>query len=316
MRACLLFITITSCLLAEFVVRERLYPGAVRLGGQVVPLFDKGYLIYLHQPNRLQVFRPDGQVAYDMELACPGAGTCSATGVSVDSAGSIAVGFAYWTRQGRASGVRILGPEGRELRFIDTSPYVPTNLCFDRNDQLWSIGRPSDAFGGISDPVDYEVVRKFSPDGKEVGRYLPRSMWPNKKAQPGRIGRGYWHMYAAEDRIGAIFHANHADNPAEWIEWDFHGNILSRTVIPSHIPNGRAYTSDGRLFGRFRIEGKQRPELRMLDTRTREWRPMPANLPESVEFEGAFLLGSDGSNLVYQVGYGNVRLLWVRPGSL
>ena len=34
----------------------------------------------------------------------------------------------------------------------------------------------------------------------------------------------------------------------------------------------------------------------------------------AAESDGAFLLGADGEHLVYRVGYGNVRLFWVRPG--
>ena len=40
--------------------------------------------------------------------------------------------------QDRVNGIRILDPRGREVRFLDTSPYVPMMLAFDANDELWS----------------------------------------------------------------------------------------------------------------------------------------------------------------------------------
>src|SRR3712207_1182450 len=116
---------------------EATYPGAV---GPNVPLFDKGYLIYLRQPNRLQVFRPGGDSAIDMELACPGTGACSATGVAADSRGNVAVSFGYWKATGRGAGIRILGPGGREVRFIETHAYLATALSFDGADNLWTFG--------------------------------------------------------------------------------------------------------------------------------------------------------------------------------
>ena len=313
MRPCLLLFALSVCVQADSPVREMVYSRVSTTGGQVVPLFDNGYLIYPHQPNRLQVVRPDGHIAYDMELPCPGTGTCSAAAVAVDSDGNVAVSFGYWTRAGRGSGIRILAPQGQEVRFIETSPYLATSMCFDRKGDLWSAGRQSDSSGEMEDQQDYSVVRKFSREGQNIGNYLPRSLWPNRKAQPGRFGRGYWHMYSASERIGAIFHENHADNPAEWIEWDLNGNIVSRTII-STSRSGRAYTSDGRLYCRFRTNDKRYSELRVLDTASGNWFTVSANLPAAAESDGAFLLGADGAHLVYRVGYGNVRLLWVRPG--
>jgi hypothetical protein len=112
-----------------------------------------------------------------------------------------------------------------------------------------------------------------------------------------------------------VIHESNAFNPEEWIEWDLNGNLLNRTVIPKRIADGRAYTSDGRLYVRFRVARSQRPELRVLDRATGDWLRVAANVPEAAEEEGAFLLGADGRELVYRVGYGNVRLHRVKPGD-
>ena len=120
-------------------------------------------------------------------------------------------------------------------------------------------------------------------------------------------------MYAASDRIGAIIHESYADSAPEFVEWNLDGKLICRTVIPSDTSFGRAYTSDGRFYVRLR-EKRSRPELRVLDVSDGTWKPLPANLPEPTELDGAFLLGADGEELVYRVGHGNTRLIWARPG--
>ena len=294
--------------------REMVYSSAVTVGGQIVPLYDKGYLIYLHQPNRLEVHRPDGQLAYNFELPCPGTGMCSAAAVAADSKGNIAVSFGYWDSNRRASGIRVLNSQGKEARFIETSLYVPMNLCFDNNDNLWSLGWQRDSMTqDTEEQQDYMLVRKFSPEGKQIGRYLPRSLWPNRKAHPGAGGRGYWNMYAASDRIGTLIHEFYADQKPELVEWDLNGNLIRRTVIPGETSHGRAYTSDGRLYVRMLGNGAG-AELRVLEGSDGTWKTLPDNLPDRAELDGAFLLAADGINLVYRVGHGNTRLIWARPG--
>ena len=297
---------------AETSVREVIYSGAVSAGGQIVPRFDKGWLAYVYHPNRLELFRPDGQRALDTEVQCPGSGFCSTAGIAVGSRGTIAVTLAYIDAKGRGSGIRLLSPEGRELRFIDTFPYVPVSLAFDEEDDLWSLGWQRGEDREYEDRSDYPIVRKFSRDGKATGAYLRKSLWPNPKANPGYAGRGYWHMNAAAGRIGAIVHEDDGDNVAEWIVWNLNGNVLSRTPLSDRLSLGRAFTADGRLYARFARQKGQTPELRVLDTATAKWTAAADNLPER-ERSAAFLLGADGNDLVYRVGHGMVRLLRVPP---
>ncbi len=128
-------------------------------------------------------------------------------------------------------------------------------------------------------------------------------------------------------RIGAVIHENFADQPAEWVEWDLDGKLINRTVLARDFaPLGRAFTrsSDGRLYSYDWLEKadgkKARPAnskrvLRVLDTGSGTWQVVDDNLPREINEDYGFLLGSDGDDLVYRVGYGNVRLVWARPGS-
>ena len=100
----------------------------------------------------------------------------------------------------------------------------------------------------------------------------------------------------------AVVGLRDSNNPAEWIEWDLSGNLLSRTVIPSRVPGGPAYSADGRLYGRFRVKSNRHAELRVLERGLGTWVPVRANLPETAEGEGAFLLGAHGEELVIGLG--------------
>ncbi len=297
---------------AEESFRERDYLNAIRAGGHVVPRYDKGYLIYLNQPNHLDVHRPTGELAFNIEMECPGNGACSAGPVAADSKGNIAVGLAYFSAKGRTQGIRILSPQGVEIRFLDTDRYVPTDLAFDKHDVLWSVGWQRDHITGDSEEkaADYPIVRKFSADGRLVSQYLPRSTWPQPKSRPAQSGRGYWRMYASDESIGLIVHDHYADAEAEWVEWDLEGRLLSRTRLPR--TDGRAFTSDGRFYGQFRQ--KDLPfAIRVLDTSTGEWKDARLNIPAHIDRQRLALLGADGPDLVFTCQYGNVRLLLVRP---
>jgi hypothetical protein len=76
---------------------------------------------------------------------------------------------------------------------------------------------------------------------------------------------------------------------------------------------GRAYTSAGKLYAHEMV-GKTR-RLRMLDPSDRQWRAVALKLLEELKEETTFLLGADGENLVFRVGYGNYRLISLRPGN-
>jgi len=98
------------------------------------------------------------------------------------------------------------------------------------------------------------VVRKYSPDGKLLGEHLPTTLWATKHG-PGLGGRGYWTMYAAADRLGAIFNENFSERTPEWIEWDLNGAVLQRTpLVGSQKIYSRAFASNGRLYAQFPIK--------------------------------------------------------------
>jgi hypothetical protein len=114
-----------------------------------------------------------------------------------------------------------------------------------------------------------------------------------------------------------VIHEGYADHPAEWVEWDLEGNLLTRTVIPSQMSYGRAYTGDGLLYALFPLdEGRQKFELRVLDTANGKWNPAPSQLAAIPELPRGSVLGAHGRELVYKVGASGVtRLLYFQPSA-
>jgi hypothetical protein len=82
---------LAALLFAEAVVREMVYPGATMLGGQPVPTYDKGYLIYLDRDHWLEVHAPNGQLAFRVRVPCRGTGACSSLAAAANSRGEVAV---------------------------------------------------------------------------------------------------------------------------------------------------------------------------------------------------------------------------------
>jgi hypothetical protein len=186
-------------------------------------------------------------------------------------------------------------------------------LTFDNDGDLWSIGWVRDE--QINDMMSkdiYNVVRKYSPEGKLKGEFLSRSLWTTKHG-PELGGRGYWTMYAAADRVGALLNDHTSGETPEWVEWDLNGVVLRRVpLVGMQGLEGRAFDGRGRLYAQFPVEDhRSQRELRVLDSASGKWIPVRTNLPDQMT---GFLLGADGDELVYRVNrVGNVHLVWSRP---
>jgi hypothetical protein len=273
--------------------------------GDVVPTFDKGYLLSVERSGALVVYGPDGSLAFRRLLTSPEGRPCSILSSAIDWDRIVAVSVAYRDSQSRA-GIYFLDLRGGQVGFIDTKLYLASALTFDSEHFLWSVGWQRDRLQPDSaDTKDYDVVRKFARSGNEIGSFLARSQW-KPRLEPGSSGGGYWHMAAAGHRIGAMLYEG-TENKPEWIEWDLQGALLSRTPVAESLYGGRAFTSDGKLYARIltRQPGQQK-RLSVLDTKTGTWAAVSRELPR----DAALLLGADGKHLVFTTGT-SYRLLSV-----
>jgi hypothetical protein len=201
---------------------------------------------------------------------------------------------------------------GKQSRFVPTGRYMPAHLTFDQNHFLWAFGWQRDAEdNGREDRRDYNLVRRFTKDGKENGVFLPLSSFRGR-LNPFRAGRGLWRVRAAQGRIGAYADPAHVGSEPEWLELDLEGNVIGRLKIGKWPNGGLAYTLDGRLFARFWEHDSKTPRLTEFDRNTGKWVPAEdMSARAGRDFQMGLLMGADGNDLVFSDGGGH-RLMWAK----
>jgi len=264
------------------------------------PTFDHGYVAAwdVKQLHSVTLYAPDGHETFSVtSLKLPDATrTDTPISVAMDTDGTSAM--AYRAQNGRRSGFAILDSNGNQIRVIETEPYKPSQVCFGPDHSIWTYGdqwSPADTL-----EHDFLIFHHYSPNGKLIGAYVPRSTLPawdgpgiDQLAAPFI---GHWRLRASKDRIGAAFNLG---GPRQlWVELDFNGELkgqwsftesLSGWVMPA------AFDSKGILYGMHGTHENHHDGIWILDKRTGVWTPAPS-LP------GGHLLGADGVRLVYEKG--------------
>jgi hypothetical protein len=92
-------------------------------------------------------------------------------------------------------------------------------------------------------------VRKYSMDGKEIGAYLPPSLFPSAGLQPGAEISQERRITISSDRVGIEATSGDSGNQREWIELGLNGELLGRWRLdPSDRFPGVAFTSDNQIY--------------------------------------------------------------------
>jgi hypothetical protein len=274
-----------------------------------IPKFDKGYLIYANRFCDLTVFAPTGAKQFSRKLEAPGGLPCAPNDVAIDTDGSAAVAVSFEGSLGFTGAILFLDATGKQTSAIETGRYEPAHIGLDRNRAIWTIGSKRDEVNGsMLEKGEYFLVRKFSRDGKQLGEFIPRSLW-GPRGDPGDAPRGYWHLAVARDRVAAIIHESFSGQTPELLEWDLDGKVISQAPIPGGSMCGRAYTHSGKLYAKFLDTDSKTFGLYVLDTATRQWTPTGQR---TYVGEQGILLGADGDDLVYSAPSG-MDLIWQRP---
>ena len=271
---------------------------------QTPPFFDKGYLIARPQPsNRFTLFGRDGAQMFETSIVIPGRPNPSITRFAIDTGDRIAVGLAWQT----GGGIAFVDMTGKLTSFVDLGRYMPSKICFDTNHDLWAFGWQRDELvPANASATDYFQVRKFSKDGRPLGAFLPRGMFP-RGLQPGN---GVGILAAAKDRIGMMAEPGMEGGHYEWIELDLDGNLIGRWELGGFTGGGWAFTADGRLYTIMQQDGNSR--LMIFDRSRSEWRPSLTALPGDDYRRAGSLVGADGEDLVVWMTP-PVSLAWFRP---
>jgi len=271
--------------------REVFYAGDIT-PASIAPTFDNGYLAVYDLDRAAPVYAPDGSLAFRF---LPPHGSVHNVAVDVDGAAAFALANLGPNDRG---GISIANPEGVQIQWIDTGDYVPSGLSFAPDHSLWTIGWKRELSSGPELP-QYEILRHYSRDGRELGRYLPRSSFavefPVGGPHPPTIGwTGGWGLRIAGGRIGACLLVG---RKGLWVETDMSGKELGRWPLdPDGSPN--AITADGTVYA-------STPRgILALDRSSGQWKPTAVQVPNGI------LLGAQGAQLVFAIR-GEKRLLWL-----
>ena len=269
-----------------------------------VPVFDHGYMLFLRESTpAVEIWGPDGLLHFFSAVETPHG--ASVDSIAVDSDGSAAAGFAFWISDTVHGGIAYFNPSGTQTRFVDTGAYVPAHVSFDKNHSLWTFGYTRRPDGG-EDHGDYMTFRRYSLNGTEVGRYVPRSMLASRGLSSGTPSLGGLHLKATADRVGALVSYRADSLKKAWVELAIDdGHLIGIWPLGRDQQDGVALTSDGRLC-RAVIE-KTKTGIDCLDRSTGKWKRTGELLM------GAQLMGADEDQLVFMVGEGMIRLNWIKP---
>ncbi len=276
--------------------REVYYQGPLT-PANIVPTFDKGYLIVYNLDRSISVYGPDGAPRFTSNGDVTGASFIAIQNAAVDSDGTVVAAVHFQIPLGDhlvrdGGGLAFFDATGRQTRFVDTDIYLPTQVAFGNDHSLWTLG---DQKKTGDEHAEFFILHKYSPDGQQVGAFLPRSTF-QADIEPNKPFTGGWSLRVADDRIGALLHG--MQGLSVWVELSLAGKELGRWPISKDQSVG-AFTSAGALYAG--VSGN----LTRLDRSTGSWRRAPGPLDGQ-------LLAADGNTLVF-VKYGSNVLNWVAP---
>lgn len=314
--------------------REVAYPSMdpCRQGGCLAPVFDKGYFFQMKShtgtpPNGYALWDPLGNPVYQIDIIAPdGTPGRLRQDAAIDTDGTAILPIWYGGYGGKGhikgAGVVVVNSSGKQIQFIDTGRFVPAHVCFAQDHSIWVAGtqyaplRAGDDIDHLQ-RGDFQMVRKYSRDGKLIGEFLSRSLFPAGLV-PVETG---W-MAAATDRIGVLTHPGMVSNQPEWVELDLEGKLIGRWKVgPQFVVDpitnkqvyslGRlAFTSDARLFAQPYDAECKKYKVLIFDRATSSWQPSDAAGSQSANSN---LVGADGNNLAFQRRNDSVNIVWVTP---
>lgn len=300
LKAMILAGVFSLCLLAGNDPIREVTSQASREGLQPVPAFYQGYF-YRIDNEAVTIFAPGGHLAtaFAEEAGHPRA-------IAIDTDGTIAVAWGAWDpKKGR--GIDFRDTSGSVTRTINTGLYLPHHLAFAEDHSLWSFGCEVDATSAHGVPKqEYNTVRKYQPDGKETGAYLPRSLFP-PGLEPASQGFQWNSITVAHDRVGLWAVSGTRGTETEWVELDLNGNLSGRWRLDRFGPHPKlAFTGDDYFFVQVWDDKTSTQRFYALDRASSEWRAIDTA-------PSGWLEGADGDALVFRdEGLGPMHLRWYR----
>jgi len=295
MRRLLPLLVLICSAIASAQVRDVYYQGYLT-PLNIMPSFDRGYLVVYDTDHRTDVFGPDGALLYRATVRVPGAGWAEILNGAVDSDGTLALAVEVASPAGaeEGGGIVLFDRSGAQIRYFETKDFLPTQVDFGPDHAIWAIGWLGNERGPTE---DYSILRKYARDGRELGRFLPRSSFPapdDHRREPMILPDiGLWQLRVAGNRVEAALY-----RARTLVETDLNGREIGRwDMSPGERPY--AITANGQVWGK---EGNQ---LRIFDRSAGMWRPVTFTLPN------ARLIGAEGNDLVFKLRDGTETLRWM-----
>jgi hypothetical protein len=201
-----------------------------------VPKIEHGLTVLrsqTHQTPQLQILKPGGEKHAAITFHVEGFAETVVEDAQIQSPRG----------DGWAAGLAAAGPhrlngfiasfdaEGNVGKVFLIDDFVPRNLTIGRDGSIWLLGA---SYGEKKDeiPTAGSILRKYSPDGKERGRFLDATLFSNDRPKLHHVTDfksevpAFTFIGSMEDRIYVYLSI-----PGEWLELDFDGKILKRTVL-------------------------------------------------------------------------------------
>lgn len=281
------------------------------VGNQGIPAFYKGYLYFIEEghDSQFRLYAPDGHLALAGDIQGQKSGRASVSGMAVDTDGTAAVSWYQTDAAHRfGGGIDFLDLTGKQLGSIDTGRYLPTHLYYAEDHVLWSFGDQMDAVDSRGrDRHDYMTLRRYTPDRKEAGAYLPRSLF-SEGLPPGGLDWQKMRIAVSHDRVEVLAYSGDSGPAKEWVELDLNGKVIRRWTCERKLAETYldqvVLTTDGHLYAQgFDREAKTH-RLFQLDRASSKWK----------EVDGpprGNLYAADGEELVFtDILSGPIQLRW------
>jgi len=265
--------------------------------------FEHGYLAVYDRDGQIDLFGSDGVLLFKASVQLPGGDLGEVRNAGVDCDGTLAIAFQAVSPQhrGKDGGIALFDSTGTQTRVIGTPGFWPTQVAFAPEHSIWTIGSLGHRVEDTS--ADYEILRHYSQDGTELGRFLPRSSFPYRKSEgPAGIVQpvvmpmfGGWELRVTPNQVDILLHHYNL-----WIVTDFNGVEKGRWDISKGV-RPWAITDDGKAW---LVDGRT---LRLFDRAQGLWRATSSSAP------GKSLLGADGMDLVFKSGSADMLRRIVAP---
>ena len=250
----------------------------------------------------------DSAESLDVPLHIPGAQRVIVHDVAASPDGSLAVSVTAVDEEGAlVAMLALLESSGELTRVIKTSPFSATSIAFTGDGNLWAVGVEKDS--SFQEVANYSVLRKYTPEGEQVGDFLPRSGFP----QSQRAAALYSVLAGSRDKVAFL-----SAETGEVNVVSADGLLLHRGLVV--IPEGLrlvtgALTQSGRFFVAAKRSGVDEPMLPVYEVDFDKGVLVSVDVSQAVSASRlGYLMGADADGLVlFSLTEGdNPSLVWAK----